>query len=421
MKPLQALARFSLAVAAGCWGLATPATAVTGPLVTSRSTIEAANARVLVRETAVRVTGGLGQVAQAPTPELSEEGQQMVQELAQCFQTKLGALQEGDTRTLEQISSECIFDVVLFDENGKVRADANERLLVLLRATGATLPKPQVEGRASVPLEPIPDTALFSLPVEIEGLSQRFLLDTGASNSLVSDRIADTLGLTGTPIPGEVLALFVVGEDCGDIEVAAHNLPPLAVDRARVSGLMGTELPESSIPGDVDGVLGIDFLSGFDMKLDPRARTLQLSPASTAPADAIPLEGSWGVMVAQAEVNEGETLSLLLDTGAEIMVLSGEAAERLGIDLQAAETEEVQGFCGVEDALTARLDRVKIGDREQQDLEAVVLQNELLSVIGVDGIVGQNFLNQYRQHWYFEPPGELGFSEKGSLVLEPLP
>ncbi|NJK28513.1 MAG: hypothetical protein HC925_08780 [Coleofasciculaceae cyanobacterium SM2_3_26] len=53
-------------------------------------------------------------------------------------------------------------------------------------------------------------------------------------------------------------------------------------------------------------------------------------------------------------------------------------------------------------------------------MEAVVISNELLDLIGVDGIVGQNFLNRYRQRWQFGARGPLGFPEVGNLELIPL-
>jgi hypothetical protein len=49
-----------------------------------------------------------------------------------------------------------------------------------------------------------------------------------------------------------------------------------------------------------------------------------------------------------------------------------------------------------------------------------VLNNELLDLLGVDGIVWQNYLNQYQQHWRFGEPNSLGFPEAGSLTLKPL-
>ncbi|NJK28515.1 MAG: hypothetical protein HC925_08790 [Coleofasciculaceae cyanobacterium SM2_3_26] len=85
------------------------------------------------------------------------------------------------------------------------------------------------------------------------------LLDTGASNSILSSQVAQEAGLQGTSLSSSFLAYFVVGDDCSNVNPAIHQLPPLAIQQANVSGLMGMELPQTAIPGNLSGVLGLDF------------------------------------------------------------------------------------------------------------------------------------------------------------------
>jgi hypothetical protein len=67
-----------------------------------------------------------------------------------------------------------------------------------------------------------------------------------------------------------------------------------------------------------------------------------------------------------------------------------------------------------------KLAQVSLQQHQSTNLDAVILGSSVLNVLGVDGIVGQNFLNQYQQHWRFGERNELGFPEEGSLVLSPL-
>ena len=63
------------------------------------------------------------------------------------------------------------------------------------------------------------------------------------------------------------------------------------------------------------------------------------------------------------------------------------------------------------------LEQFSIQQYQAQNLEAVVLESRVLQFLGVDGIVGQNFLNQYQQHWRFGKRNSLGYPDVGSLSL----
>ncbi|MEO0377092.1 MAG: hypothetical protein AAF329_21250, partial [Cyanobacteria bacterium P01_A01_bin.17] len=56
---------------------------------------------------------------------------------------------------------------------------------------------------------------------------------------------------------------------------------------------------------------------------------------------------------------------------------------------------------------------------QQTNLDTIILSSSsILSVLGVDGILGQNFLNQYQQYWRFTQDPEGQFD--GSLLLFPI-
>lgn len=376
-------------------------------------------------------------LAQKPAATTSDSGKEILQQLTECvtgkipnspqysketskeaFEASLKAL-VAHLEAIKAVSMECVLRVVILAPDGTVRPDADSRMISLLKATGTSLPKSSSQGQASVKLTQIADSKVFTVPVTVGGQKRFFLLDTGASNSILDSQLAQQLGLPGTPIPSDFLAYFVVGNDCSKVKANLHSLPPLAVEAAKVEGLNGMGLSKTAIPGNASGVLGLDFLKGFDVVVNPQALQLQLLPPSTSIAGSIPLTGKLGVMTAQVKINGKGPFTFLLDTGADLIVVSQRLASTLSLDVANAKTVEVRGFCGNESAKQIKLDKVSLLEHEATQLDGVVLENKALDVLGVDGIVGQNFLTRYQQHWRFGKVNELGFPEEGSLVLTP--
>ena len=345
--------------------------------------------------------------------------------LVRELQTCLGERSQGPNApesiaALQALSLECLYSTIIVTPEGRIRPDASDRLETLVTHAGLELPAAQSRGSATATLTPLPESDLFSLGVTIQEQSLNFLLDTGASNSLLRETALAQLDLTGTPVPQQLLEYLVVGDECDRLQAQIVNLPVIAVQAAQVFGITGIGLARSPIfaATGADGVLGLDFLQGFDATIDPATRQLHLAPRSDPDPEAIPLEGRLGIMVAAVRVNGRGPYQFLLDTGASRSVISPAVAQ--SAQIPDGPPMEAQGFCGPEAGRQARLDLLSIEPFIATDLEALVLESEVLQLLGVDGIVGQNFLNRYRQTWKFGPPNALGFPEVGSLELEPL-
>lgn len=351
-------------------------------------------------------------------------GRELFQSMLGCVRSEIAKPSQTTPEAMQATSLNCFMKVVVLDPKGKVRTDSEERLTAVVKASGISVEHPKSNGQASVPLQQLPDSSVFTLPVAIAGKSKTFLLDTGASSSIVDTQTAQQLGIKGTKFPNHLLKYFVVGNDCSNVNATMHVLPPLSVDRATVSGLAGMGLSRTSIPGKLSGVLGMDFLSGFDVEIDPKAKALKLLPHSqlqaSASHNAIPLIGKMGVMTSQVSINGQAPFTFALDTGADVMVISKRTAQKLALDVANAEEIEVQGFCGRETGKKSRLQRFEMGGHQATEMDVVILNNNLLDLLGVEGIVGQSFLNQYQQHWRFGDRGVLGFPTQGSLVLTKL-
>jgi predicted aspartyl protease len=311
--------------------------------------------------------------------------------------------------------------VVTLAPNGKFRPDAFERLAAFMEAAGIKLPKPISQGQASVQLSFAGESSIFTIPVRIGRQTQTFILDTGNSQTIINTQIAQQLGLNSNPIPNGLLEYKpVIGNNLKGLEVNTHALPVLGVNSATVAGIHGLGLPTQALPKDISGVLGLDFLSNFDVVLNPKQKQLHLLPPSGPVADAIPLKGSFGILTAQVYINGQGPFTFAVDTGAYAMMVSQTVAQKLGIDDRHAQTAEIFGFGGRETVKKIKLNKLQIQQHQANEIDAVIVeQSNILKLPGVEGIIGQNFLNRYQQHWRFGKPNALGVVESGSLVLQP--
>ncbi|PMB45317.1 hypothetical protein CEN40_12310 [Fischerella thermalis CCMEE 5205] len=357
-------------------------------------------------------------IAQVPASNL---GQQLLQQTSQCIRSKLPDSLPSNLEALQTAFMQCVLQVTMLAEDGSIRPDASDRITALVAATGVSLPQPVSQGQANIPLKLLSNTNVFTLPVQIGGQSKTFLLDTGASASIINSQTATQLNLQGTPIPNDFMKYVVVGNDCSKVQASFHKLPPVAVNAAKVQGLLGISMSQNSIPVNTSGVLGLDFLTNFDVVINPKKLQLQLLPPSPPVTGAIPLQGKLGNMIAQAKINGQGPFNFLLDTGAETTVISKSLATKLKIDQTKLTKTEVSGFCGTEKAQKIKLSQLNLSQHQATQIDAVILESDnIFKVLGIQGIIGQNFLNRYQQHWRFGKRNPLGYTESGSLVLTPL-
>ncbi|WP_337885973.1 retropepsin-like aspartic protease [Fischerella thermalis] len=357
-------------------------------------------------------------IAQVPASNL---GQQLLQQTSQCIRSKLPDTLPSNLEALQTAFMQCVLQVTMLAEDGSIRPDASDRITALVAATGVSFPQPVSQGQANIPLKLLSNTNVFTLPVQIGGQSKTFLLDTGASASIINSQTATQLNLQGTPIPNDFMKYVVVGNDCSKVQASFHKLPPVAVNAAKVQGLLGISMSQNSIPVNTSGVLGLDFLTNFDVVINPKKLQLQLLPPSPPVTGTIPLQGKLGNMIAQAKINGQGPFNFLLDTGAETTVISKSLATKLKIDQTKLTKTEVSGFCGTEKAQKIKLSQLNLQQHQATQIDAVILESDnIFKVLGIQGIIGQNFLNRYQQHWRFGKRNPLGYTESGSLVLTPL-
>ena len=179
-------------------------------------------------------------------------------QVQQCIQKETT---QKNIAVTQDITTRCVFAVVMLNPDGTVRADASDRMTALLRATGAALPKAIVQGQANIALQGLPAQGIFTVPVQIKNQTLSFVLDSGASNSILDTQIAGQLRLKGQPVPSDFLRYLAVGQQFAKQKMLLYHLPPLRVGEAQVSKLFGIGLSTTVLPFKTAGILGLDFLS----------------------------------------------------------------------------------------------------------------------------------------------------------------
>ncbi|GEM_PF-1054428 len=304
-----------------------------------------------------------------------------------------------------------------------------QQLNAIVQLKGLNFPPPRTQGQATIPLKRLEGSQVFTVELNLGNQSGEFLLDTGASTTMLSTPMVERLGLEGEKIANEQLTSAVAGDDCPEMSATIHQLPTITIDRVRVEELRGLEFTNTLIPGELSGVLGMDFLRHFDLNLNPKTQQLKLLTPSQLnyiqTQQAIPLKSRLGVMLAEIKINGQGPFTFMLDTGADTIFISPSLSLSLQLDQASRQEIQVIGFCGLEMAERSTLKQVKMGDSQQSNLEAVILSSpSVLDLLEVDGILGQNFLNHYEQYWRFNLTDESKSGNannfEGSLILLPI-
>ena len=210
------------------------------------------------------------------------------------------------------------------------------------------------------------------IPVMVGGAGPfNFMLDTGATRSLVGDDLASVVN---APLVARAELVTSAGSEMRGVV----RLARVEVAGARVESLLATVLPAvrlRALGSAVRGVIGQDFLSAFNYTLDYRRRLLiwdqpgDVDCGGPAALRLVPSEGRYVVHL-PASGPRG-ALRLVPDTGAEALVFfaaPGQAAPAIAIG--SARMTGLTGERGVRAAIAPRL---VVGDVTLRDQPAVIV------------------------------------------------
>lgn len=170
-----------------------------------------------------------------------------------------------------------------------------------------------------------------------------------------------------------------------------------------VDGLRVQRSGSQGVVVDAGGVRQTLALGAAPVTLGAAGTVAQAAIAPVAvPRKLVMQAGQDSLFHSAGEIN-GQTVQGVVDTGATLVVLSSQLAQRLGINWQAGQPAEVQTAASVSMGWRIRLAQVALGPLQARDVEAVVIEGNLPYVL-----YGNSFLQGFKLQW-----------EQGRLSLAP--
>jgi len=189
--------------------------------------------------------------------------------------------------------------------------------LALCAASPALAQDCTLKKVASITLEAT-HGAIPVISARLNDSARRFVIDTGSPLSAIDPQVAEELGLTSVPITG--VELYTNGKEI-DRYARAKSI---RLDHAEVTDLTLLLVPPQVLPSGVDGLIGADILSIFDLDFDFGKKTLNLmSPKHckgnvvywTDAYTTVPFELSWSRHLFVPVMLDGKRMNALIDTG----------------------------------------------------------------------------------------------------------
>jgi hypothetical protein len=211
-------------------------------------------------------------------------------------------------------------------------------LLIPLTAGAACV----VDSKATVALDVTGGT--ITVPVEVNGIVATLILDTGAQRSLVTEDAVHRLGLARDEWVGTTMSGVGGIESRPNADPRSLTLGGIPLVRRTLNH--DTSLTVGIIPRThigslvIDGVLGRDFLSLFDLDLDVPARRLTLYQVRDCAGRFLPWQGGYAAIPVTLPTESAlivpvtldtTPLRALLDTGASSSLVAAPGLFRLGL------------------------------------------------------------------------------------------
>jgi len=261
-------------------------------------------------------------------------------------------------------------------------------------------------GAIQAPENPAPIHFLISLNllfanVMVNGKGPyEFAIDTGATQTVVSEKLAKEAGLdliTSTVV-------FGIGGS-GKVETKLYKMKELSIGDVEVKNTPVGTFNDPLVAQLADGILGTSILSDFIITVNYPAGQLELSrkrAATPASAEVVPIWFFSNLLLLPLEVN-GKKGNFVVDTGAVTTVLSHSMAAQLGVRENTPGAKVDMGIAGVGGFEGVVLKVPDVTFKTEKNSEAfpqvvAIDLKQISKMIGTEvaGVVGYDFLSDYK-------------------------
>ena len=228
----------------------------------------------------------------------------------------------------------------------------------------------------------------------------RFIVDSGATRTVISSRVAALLGL---PQAGEV-SLHSVG---GESRVASVRIAALTLGGLSARPLVAPVLDEANLGGA--GILGIDALTDKKVVIDLVANrmTIEAADRTRLPAASdeiiVVARRRYGQLVLADAEAAGQKIYAIVDTGSMLtlgnLALRDKLVRRRQIDPKPAQISDVAGR--IIEAHFAPLPDLRLGEWHLQDVVIAFSDTHAFQRFGLDTkpamLLGMDMMRAFRR------------------------
>ena len=239
---------------------------------------------------------------------------------------------------------------------------------------------------------------LIFTDVKINGKGPyNFVVDTGASQTAISQKLARDLGLkviTTTVMHG-------VGGS-GKVNSEIYRIDQMQIGEVTVGDLPVGTFDDPVISQLADGIIGTSMLADFIVTINYPGSRMELTHQPITTPDAIPVWCVSNMLLLPAEIG-GKQGNFIVDTGAITTVLSLSMANAMGINEKTPGALVDMGIAGVGGAqgVTLMLPQLTMKTVRQSEILGQTLAIDLQSIskmLGteISGVAGYDFMKNYK-------------------------
>jgi predicted aspartyl protease len=226
-----------------------------------------------------------------------------------------------------------------------------------------------------------------------------FAIDTGASQVVLSEKLAGQLGLK----PLTTTVMHGVGGG-GKIDTKLYSVDEISVGDVKIKKVPVGTFNDPLVTQLADGILGTSLLSDFILTVNYPASQLELARkrVPNAPGEALPAWFFSNLLLVPLDVN-GKHGNFVVDTGAVTTVLSHSMAANLGVTPNTPGAKVDLGLSGVGgfEGVVLKVPNVTLKTLKNSEIFPQVVSidlKEISKMIGteISGVVGFDFLEEYK-------------------------